>query len=542
MIKQAAMMTAVRRLPAPLKSLAKSVYFRGRHWAHGELKHIGTVQDLYYWVSNTNLDTLLLLQNYFSALYPDLDTNTHGAVTVYDKNGIKLGSKPFELGTNCCTKLRVSVLLEEFATGTAETFGTLEVHIAIPECVKIHINTNKKPFYFWDRFYIGYTTDLGQTCFMHGVDKTHIYRDGAQESIDWYKADQTWDWSPEIPINISEYKKFTVIMLNRTSTGSDVTLRLSDTNDRSLSWSHQIPAKGVRRFELNTEIVENLDPDELRMRLLGMATQYGRPVVFKEFSNGSISAMLCSILLPMSYSAIKRALPNVVKHPWQTAEKWYWRIKQLPHQNLKEIKMFKELLLCTGGRELRVFEWGAGTSTIYYTKFLREDGRSFKWFAMDNSKYWSERCRIDLMRLGLSDNVNVDCSPFPAYWERPGSSPGNPLIADELNDSAEVAVYVCKPNTLGGGFDVIFIDGRYRRRCLQSAQEALNPNGIVILHDAEREHYLSGTEVYPNVDLMLTGKTPGAATQSAVAFCANNNNPLIQRLKENNSDHWRTLR
>ena len=292
MNKQAMMTTVARRLPGPIKSLAKTVYFRGRHWAHLDLKKIGTVQDLYYWVSDGNLDTLLLLQNYFSALYPNLETSTDGTVTVFDKDGNLLCTKSFDLGANCCAKFRVSGLLEESGINPHGTFGTLEVHIAIPKGVKEHLD-DLSPFYFWDRFYIGYTTNLGQTCFVHGVDKTHIYRDGEENPIDWYKPSEDWDWAPEIPVNINDYEKFSVIMVNRTSKSSEITLTLSDTDDESMSWSQQIPAKGVRCFELDSEITADLNPTELRMRLNGMATQYGRPAVFKQFANGAISAMHC---------------------------------------------------------------------------------------------------------------------------------------------------------------------------------------------------------------------------------------------------------
>ena len=36
-----------------------------------------------------------------------------------------------------------------------------------------------------------------------------------------------------------------------------------------------------------------LEASELRMKIDGMATKYGRPMVFKEFRNGAISAMHC---------------------------------------------------------------------------------------------------------------------------------------------------------------------------------------------------------------------------------------------------------
>jgi len=243
----------------------------------------------------------------------------------------------------------------------------------------------------------------------------------------------------------------------------------------------------------------------------------------------------------MIVPALKCVLPNAVKHPWQAAERWYWRSKRLPHQNLKEIQMFKDLLQRSGGEELRVFEWGAGTSTIFYAKFLRDQGRAFQWFAMDNSKYWSDQCRSDIDQIGLSDRVTINCCSFPAYWEYPGSSPGDPVVPYSAKNSAEVAEYVGKPEALGGRFDVIFIDGRYRRRCLLAAKQALSPNGVVILHDAEREHYWAGTEGFSNANLMLTGKAPGTATKTAVVFCTNETNVLIQQLKEKHPSVWKTL-
>ena len=70
MNKEAILRKGVRLLPNGMRDYARMVYRRGKHWAHPDLKGFGTVQDLYYWASDGNLHTLLLLQNYFSALYP----------------------------------------------------------------------------------------------------------------------------------------------------------------------------------------------------------------------------------------------------------------------------------------------------------------------------------------------------------------------------------------------------------------------------------------------------------------------------------------
>ena len=291
-MKYSVLRRVYRRLPSSWTPLAGRLYYRGRHWAHPDLKKFGTVQDLYYWVADGNLDTLLLLQNYYSVLYPALDTETGGTVTLFSKDGEALGSSPFSVGHLGCARFRVSSLLEALHLPDEHTYGTLEIHMAIPRVVLSHIQ-EQKSLYFWDRFYIGYTNGKGQTCFVHGVDKTHIYREGESKPIDWYKPSKGLQWAPETPVNIDDYEKFSVIMVNRTSRGTNVTLTLVDTKDDSLSWSKDIPSKGVRRFELTAEATAGLAPVELRMRIKGMATQYGRPVVFKEFGNGAISAMHC---------------------------------------------------------------------------------------------------------------------------------------------------------------------------------------------------------------------------------------------------------
>ncbi len=292
MLQENLMRLASRHLPPSLKSIAKTVYFRGGHWAHPSLKGFGTVQDLYYWVADEKLDSLLLLQNYFSAFFPQLDTATEGKLSLLDKDGNFLGDNEFSLGHNGGAKIRVSSMLKELQVSPEDPFGTLEVHLAIPEAVLDHIQ-DQKSLYFWDRFYMGYTSQAGQTFFVHGVDKTNIYREDDSSPVEWYKTPKKHKWTPEIPLDIEDYERFSVVMINRTTRSSDMTLVVTDSADSSLSWNQRVPAKGVRRFELTKENTQGLEPVELRMRMDGMPSRYGRPMVFKEFANGAVSAMHC---------------------------------------------------------------------------------------------------------------------------------------------------------------------------------------------------------------------------------------------------------
>jgi hypothetical protein len=52
------------------------------------------------------------------------------------------------------------------------------------------------------------------------------------------------------------------------------------------------------------------------------------------------------------------------------------------------------------------------------------------------------------------------------------------------------------PPGVEGPYDLIFVDGRRRRRCLRLAAHLLAPDGVVILHDAQREHYHEAFGLY----------------------------------------------
>lgn len=64
--------------------------------------------------------------------------------------------------------------------------------------------------------------------------------------------------------------------------------------------------------------------------------------------------------------------------------------------------------------------------------------------------------------------------------------------------SPEAIEYVEYPGRVAEskGFDVVIIDGGFRRRCLLVASAVLAPGGSVLLHDAQRTHYHRSLENY----------------------------------------------
>lgn len=279
-------------VPPWVKRWGKALLRRDGLWGHPHLRTRGVINDLYYWISDRHLDTLYPVQNYFSVFFPDLPTSTTGALSLYDSDGTKVGTRSFDLGAHALVKMRISQVLREMGVTVPGGCGTLLIDLEIPEAVLRFLNP-KEPFYFWDRSYIAYLTAGGQPCFVHGVDKTTISHPGRGGHPFFYPAGKRFTWLPEIPVNIREYSRFSVVLINRSNRAAGMTLTVSDARDRSLSWVSQVRPFGVHRFELTEANTQPLHPQELRLRVDGIPSRWGRPVVFKEFANGAISVMHC---------------------------------------------------------------------------------------------------------------------------------------------------------------------------------------------------------------------------------------------------------
>ena len=226
--------------------------------------------------------------------------------------------------------------------------------------------------------------------------------------------------------------------------------------------------------------------------------------------------------------ALTRRLPSPIKHPASAVKRWLWRKRGLPAQSPVDISIMKELLLAVNSEEVRVFEWGTGASTVYYAEFLKDQLRKFDWYAVDNSAAWHQKVQGKIQRAGLNGQVHTACCQFPAFWQLPDYSVDRPMPPDAQTARSEVTDYVNFPKRLATKFDVVFIDGRYRRRCLLTAKEVLAEGGIVILHDAHRDHYHSSLAIYPHVQFLETGNITGRKQKSSIALCTLGDSPSVR--------------
>jgi hypothetical protein len=148
-----------------------------------------------------------------------------------------------------------------------------------------------------------------------------------------------------------------------------------------------------------------------------------------------------------------------------------------PFMKYREILVFEEIHASL--RPRRVLEWGAGTSSLYFPArmpFLES------WLAVEHDETWARRV--------------AEGNPDPRVEVRfirpnrtPWSDPEGDGAIEDLLDYLEAPVP-------GAPYDLVVIDGRARRACLERARDLVTPAGAVILHDANREHYLAPAEGY----------------------------------------------
>ncbi|MFZ4862637.1 FkbM family methyltransferase [Sphingobacterium sp. Mn56C] len=103
---------------------------------------------------------------------------------------------------------------------------------------------------------------------------------------------------------------------------------------------------------------------------------------------------------------------------------------------------------------MRLFEYGAGNSTLYFSKivnFVR---------SIEHDKAWYEQ-----VKASFAENVHISLLPLTnQVYEKA-------ILAEE------------------GYFDIILIDGRNRVACIKNAIQKLSPQGVIILDDSERTKY-----------------------------------------------------
>lgn len=143
--------------------------------------------------------------------------------------------------------------------------------------------------------------------------------------------------------------------------------------------------------------------------------------------------------------------------------------------------------------QMRVFEFGSGSSTIFYALRCREV------VVVDHDAEWAARVQEKLDELGIT---NVNLTVIPADEGSRELVPGTKLLDPEnYYSNGWKGHYEQYTKTIDqyedGEFHVISVDGAARPSCIVHAYPKLKAGGMFILDNAERPRYQSGINHLP---------------------------------------------
>lgn len=129
-------------------------------------------------------------------------------------------------------------------------------------------------------------------------------------------------------------------------------------------------------------------------------------------------------------------------------------------------------------RPVKVLEWGSGESTGYFSRLL---GPGSAWLAVEHQYEWFRHVQASISGLNGCSVAVVHVPPSREYVE--GGDDG---------DVATFSAYIQAPQRFHESYEFILVDGRARVACLAKGWEMLDPQGFMILHDAQRPEYARG--------------------------------------------------
>jgi len=139
-------------------------------------------------------------------------------------------------------------------------------------------------------------------------------------------------------------------------------------------------------------------------------------------------------------------------------------------------------LICSSLRKnSSVLEWGCGGSTSFFSRYVAN------WVCVEHVPKWGKTVQQQLNNQTNRSRVTVNV----VEPNNPNFDNSYPAILFNDGTYQEFRDYIEFPKSLKTRFDVIIDDGRARVPVALSVlrNNLLKKNGVLIIHDWERQHY-----------------------------------------------------
>lgn len=179
----------------------------------------------------------------------------------------------------------------------------------------------------------------------------------------------------------------------------------------------------------------------------------------------------------------------------------------LPWWTYASIDAVENFLAGRVGRATRVFEYGAGASTVWLAK------RCTSVHSTEHDRPFAEA-----MQALFSAHPNVAVAVVPDTQAT--GAPGEARSLRKGYQDRAFDDYVQSISKIDGEFDLVVIDGRARVACLAAALDRLSADGIVLFDNSDRAEYRAGIESSGLVETRLPGLAPALPLPSQTSLLA----------------------
>lgn len=129
-----------------------------------------------------------------------------------------------------------------------------------------------------------------------------------------------------------------------------------------------------------------------------------------------------------------------------------------PFMKFKEVYILQQIIINKNPKN--ILEYGSGNSTLYFSKYLNIDSN---WTSIESEDYW-----FNYVKQYIQKNNNI-----------------------KIHQITDLKDYSKSPKKINPNlkYDIIIVDGRTRKKCINFSKSIIEKNGILILHDANRNYY-----------------------------------------------------
>ena len=163
---------------------------------------------------------------------------------------------------------------------------------------------------------------------------------------------------------------------------------------------------------------------------------------------------------------------------WFTAFDTHQAVDQLGNPLPWVTYSFIDFIKTRLNKELTIFEYGSGNSTLFYAKRVK------RVVSVEHDEAWFNK---------IAQEKAKNAEMIFTALEKGGEYSKKAILLDEK-------------------FDLIIVDGRDRVNCCKNSVDALTPNGVLVLDDSEREIYQEARDFLMAKgfkELPFTGISPG---------------------------------